>query len=100
MPLGCVAPGSILIFFAEATAIQRALMILRDNGFTDIILLPDCLSMIQCIHSSQRDRSFLGPVVGDIKNLQHVSPLAYSKHFSRKSDVAAHILARRSEISV
>ena len=84
----------------EATAIQRALMITRENGFTDVILVSDCLTMIQRILSSERDRSIVGPVVGDIKLLASGFHTCILKFSGRKTNVATHILAHRSELSI
>jgi hypothetical protein len=38
-------------------------------AYQKIILMSDCLSLIQRILSSEKDRSDVGTVVGDIKNL-------------------------------
>ena len=42
---------------AEALAIRRALKITSDNGFRDVILASDCLSILQRIWSPVLDRS-------------------------------------------
>jgi ribonuclease HI len=85
---------------AEATAIQRALSVSKDRGFQDIVLVSDCLSMIQRIMSTEKDRSGVGSVVGDIKKLAAEFSTCIFKHSSRRANVAAHLLARRSEASV
>ncbi|KAK1615141.1 hypothetical protein QYE76_020658 [Lolium multiflorum] len=55
---------------AEALAIRRALSVSKERGFQKIILVSDCLSLIQRISSTARDRSTLGIIVGDIKTLK------------------------------
>jgi hypothetical protein len=75
---------------AEATAIQRALSVSKDKGFKDIVLVSDCLSMIQRIMSAERDRSGVGLVVGDIKKLATEFSTCIFKHSSRRANVAAH----------
>jgi hypothetical protein len=42
---------------------------LGDDGLDRIILLSDCLSVVQRIDSPLRDRSLVGVVVEDIKTL-------------------------------
>uniref|UniRef100_A0ACD5YZ07 Uncharacterized protein n=1 Tax=Avena sativa TaxID=4498 RepID=A0ACD5YZ07_AVESA len=54
---------------AEAIAARGALMMARDKGFQKIIMVSDCLSLVQRISSPSQDRSMTGSVVGDIKNL-------------------------------
>ena len=82
---------------AEAVAIRNALMVSKDNGFNDIILLSDCLSIIQRILSPVRDRSSVGSVVSDIKKLATGFSTCSFKHCGRTLNVAAHTLARNSE---
>jgi hypothetical protein len=85
---------------AEAIAIRSALTFALNNGFMDIILASDCLSMIQCICSPILDRSPVGALVTDIKTLA-VGFNKYSfKHYGHKINVAAHILAHNCENSV
>jgi hypothetical protein len=85
---------------AEAIAIRSALTFALNNGFMDIILASDCLSMIQHMCSPVLDRSPVGALVTDIKTLA-VGFNKYSfKHYGHKINVAAHILAHNCENSV
>jgi ribonuclease HI len=85
---------------AEAVAVRQALSITRDKGFQKIILMSDCLSLIQRILSSEKDRSAVGIVVADIKSLATEFSTVSFKHTSRKNNVAAHLLARSSETTL
>ena len=85
---------------AEAITIRRALMVAWENGFKDIILVSDCLSMINKVLSMNRERSSVGSVVTDIKILALEFAACSFKHSSRKSNVVAHFLAHRSERAI
>jgi hypothetical protein len=91
---GLVAPE-----LAEALAVRRALALTREKGFRNIILESDCLSLIQKITASEKDRSPVGSVVGDIRSLASEFAICSFKHVGRKLNVAAHTLARCSEPS-
>jgi ribonuclease HI len=82
---------------AEAIAVRRALTVSKERGFTKIVLVSDCLSLIQRISSTARDRSFLGTVIGDIKALKTDFQSCLFRFSSRKTNVVAHKLARSSE---
>jgi hypothetical protein len=66
-------------------------------AYQKIILMSDCLSLIQRILSSEKDRSDVGTVVGDIKNLAAEFSTVSFKHIGWKLNVAAHLLACSSE---
>jgi ribonuclease HI len=85
---------------AEALAIRGALSTVLSNGFKDIVLASDCLSMIQRIQSSLFDRSAVGALVSDIKLLAAKFNTCSFKHYGRKINQAAHILAHSCENSV
>jgi hypothetical protein len=85
---------------AEAIAIRSALTFALNNGFMDIILASDCLSMIQRICSPVLDPSSVGALVTDIKTLAIGFHKCSFKHYGRKINVAAHILAHSFENSV
>jgi ribonuclease HI len=82
---------------AEAIAVRRALTVSRDKGFQKIVIVSDCLSLIQRISSVARDRSTLGTVVGDIKTLKTDFESCLFRFSSRSTNVVAHKLARMSE---
>jgi hypothetical protein len=69
---------------AEAIAVRQALSITRDKGFQKIILMSDCLSLIQRILSPGMDRLVVGTVVGDIKSLATEFSTVSFKHIGRK----------------
>ena len=82
---------------AEALAVRRALGITKHNGFSQVILVSDCLCLIQRICSSVQDRSSMGAVVSDIKVLAAGFSTIMFKHVGRKMNVLAHTLARFNE---
>jgi ribonuclease HI len=75
---------------AEALAIHRAIVFALEEGFSDIILASDCLSVLQRINSSVIDRSPTGSVVEDIKFYSKSFSSCEFQHVSRVLNVAAH----------
>jgi hypothetical protein len=82
---------------AEVVAVRSALAKVRDNGFRKIIMISDCLSLINQISCSVKARSDLGTVVGDIKSLKTDFKSCLFRFSSRRTNVVAHKLARSSE---
>jgi ribonuclease HI len=82
---------------AEPLAARRALMVAKDHGIQKILLVSDCLSLIQRINSRVKDRSALGIVIGDIKTLAINYESCSFSFSSRKTNMVAHTLARRAE---
>jgi hypothetical protein len=78
-------------------AVRAALLMSKDHGFRKIILVSDCLSLINRISCSIKDRSDLGTVVGDIKSLKTDFESCCFRFSSRRSNVVAHKLARSLE---
>ncbi|EEC72753.1 hypothetical protein OsI_06384 [Oryza sativa Indica Group] len=85
---------------AEACAIRHALWLAKEEGFHNVIVACDCLSVIQKLNSPGRDRSKIGCLVEDIKKLGVEFISVSFIHVSHCSNVAAHTLARCSEPSV
>jgi hypothetical protein len=83
---------------AEAHAVRCAVALARDEGLDKIILLSDCLSVIQRIKTPGRDRSLIGVVIEDIKTLARLFSSVTFRHVSRLCNNSAHILARRAEL--
>ena len=73
---------------AEALAITSAITLAREEGLDRIILVSDCLSIIQKIHSSSVD---------DIKIIATSLSSVSFRHVSCSCDNSAHDLARRAE---
>src|SRR5207244_1367875 len=82
---------------AEGFAIRRALIVSKDHGYTKLILILDCLSMIKRISSPVRDRSLVRAIIDDIKSLAAGFVSCSFKFACRKSNVVAHVLARSAE---
>ena len=57
------------------------------------IIASDCLSVVNKIKSPMLDRSIVGPVVQDIKNLVKGTPFTFI-HITRGCNEAAHVIAR------
>jgi ribonuclease HI len=80
---------------AEALAVRCALTLARDEGLNKVILASDCISVVQRINSSARDRSLIGVVVEDIKAMAATMSSVTVHHISRLLNNSAHVLARR-----
>jgi ribonuclease HI len=82
--------------FAEALALRRAVSFAQDEGFGRIIINSDCLSVVNRVNALEQDRSLIGPVIHDIKNLVASFSSCSIKHVVRGLNVPAHILAKSS----
>ena len=79
---------------AESTALRRAVRLVREEGFTDVMFKTDCLSVVQRLQSPSKDRSMVGAVLEDVKSLANgLSSMAFH-HVRRHCNVIAHVLAR------
>jgi hypothetical protein len=56
---------------AKTLAVRRALSLAGDESFRKVMVVSDCLSVIQRINSSVLDRSPVGVVIQDIKDLDN-----------------------------
>jgi hypothetical protein len=72
---------------------------LGDDGLDKIILLSDCLSVVQRIDYPLRDRSLVGVIVEDIKTLAASMSSVTFRHVNRLCNNSAHSLTRRAELS-
>ena len=79
---------------AEARAVFYGISFAREEGFSNIVIGSDCLSVIQRLNSPVMDRSSLGPVIEDIKRLAVSLSSCEFRHVGRTSNEAAHLLAR------
>ena len=68
----------------------------QDQGFRKVLLVSDCLSVIQRISSPIRDRSPVGTVITDIKVQATAFESVSFKFSGRRSNLVAHILAHSS----
>jgi hypothetical protein len=84
---------------AEALACRRGLNLDRDEGFSKVMVASDCLSLVLRLQSAAKDRSGVGTVVADIKNLAASFLVCSFAHVKRQLNVPAHILARSCEQS-
>jgi hypothetical protein len=102
---GCLAAASLPLQgfttpeIAEALALRGAVAIARDKGFDKAIFASDCLSLIQCLHSLNQDRSQVGILVKDIRSMVAGFSTAIFRHVHRSVNEAAHILARSCNLA-
>ena len=82
---------------AEALAMRRALFLAREEGFRKLMVVSDCLSVIQRVKHSSVDRGPAGVVIQDIKHLATQFDEISFSHVYRQFNVAAHTLARSAE---
>jgi hypothetical protein len=66
---------------AKALALRCALSFAGDEGFSRIMVVSHCLSLIQRVNSSTMDRSSVGVVVRDIKALASHFEVSSFTHF-------------------
>jgi hypothetical protein len=69
-----------------------------DEGFDKVMVVSDCLSLVQRWQSPELDRSIVGVVIQDIKQLQTRFSSFTISHVRRQCNVLAHILARSAEL--
>jgi hypothetical protein len=82
---------------AEALALCRAVALAGEEGFNKVMVVSDCLSLVQRLMSPAQDRSFVGVVCQDIKLLRSGFTTFSINHVSHHSNESAHILARSAE---
>jgi hypothetical protein len=85
---------------AEAMVARSGLVVAKEHHCSKVVLVSDCLSLIQRISSPRLDRSTLGSIISDIKFLAADFESCSFKFSSRSSNVVAHKLARSSEPQV
>jgi hypothetical protein len=84
---------------AEAMAMRWAVQIASDRGFDKVIFASDCLSLVKHSLSAERDRSMVGVVISDIKQMMAGFASTSIRHVKRSCNEAAHILARSCDLS-
>jgi hypothetical protein len=82
---------------AEAIAIRFALSWACEEGMDNLIVASDCLSVVQCLSSSERDRSAYGVAIQDIRVLVANFNKCSISCVSRVQNYVAHHLARSLE---
>jgi hypothetical protein len=78
---------------AEAIAVRLAVVYAKNLNFQHAIIASDCLSVVNKIKSPMLDRSIVGPIVQDIKNLVKGTPFSFI-YIPRGCNEAAHVIAR------
>uniref|UniRef100_A0ACD5YT37 Uncharacterized protein n=1 Tax=Avena sativa TaxID=4498 RepID=A0ACD5YT37_AVESA len=85
---------------AEAMAVRHALNFAAQAGFQNLMVVSDCLSLINKVKSMNQDRSHTGAVVYDIKCKALKFVTCNFGHVDRSSNEAAHVLAKSAEHDV
>jgi ribonuclease HI len=99
----CIAACSELVDavtspeLAEALAVRRAISLAGEEGFGKVLVVSDCLSVIQRINSTVIDRSVVGVIVQDIKHSSGSFEEISFSHVRRHLNESAHILARSAK---
>jgi hypothetical protein len=85
-------PGFLELEMAQAVAARNALAMVKDRGFSKVVLVSDCLSG-EADLGNRRDRSTLGAVIVDIKSLKTDFESCYFIFSSHVTNVVEHKLA-------
>jgi hypothetical protein len=81
---------------AEALAVRCAVLFAQEHNLQQVIVASDCQNIIKKINSPLQDRSQVGVIVRDVKNLVYGAPVSFI--FNRRScNEAAHVMARIAE---
>jgi hypothetical protein len=84
---------------AEVLALSHVVSLAADEGFDKVMVVSDYLSLVQQRwQSPDLDRSIVGVVIQDIKQLQTGFSSFAITHVRRQYNVLAHILARSAEL--
>jgi hypothetical protein len=82
---------------AKSLALHCTLALAGDKGFCKLMVVSDCLSVIQRVQSRVLDQSHVGVVIRDIKDLaNNFSDISF-RHVRRQCNGQAHILGRSAE---
>jgi ribonuclease HI len=85
---------------AEALAMRRAVILAKDEGYANIIVASDCLSVVNRVTSGLEDRSSCGTVIHDIRRMADSFSSCSFRHVYRGLNAAAHSLAKFSKFSL
>uniref|UniRef100_A0A8I6YBU4 RNase H type-1 domain-containing protein n=1 Tax=Hordeum vulgare subsp. vulgare TaxID=112509 RepID=A0A8I6YBU4_HORVV len=91
---GICVPDVILPELAEAIAIQKGLQFALCEGFQEVLLGSNCLTVVQRVNLLDQDRSICGSVIQDIKQLKALFTSCSIFHVRREQNVDVHLLAR------
>ncbi|XP_039829099.1 uncharacterized protein LOC120690499 isoform X1 [Panicum virgatum] len=81
---------------AEAMAVRCAVIFAKEKNLQHIVVASDCHNIIKKLQSQNLDRSEVGAIICDIKNL--VREVTFSFMYIRRScNEAAHVMARLAD---
>ena len=83
---------------AEALALRSVVIFARDEGYDKVVFVSDCLSLVQRLNSPEFDRSTVGTLVANIKQLVASFSSTSFCHVKRSLNEAAHFLAKSSSV--
>jgi hypothetical protein len=81
---------------AEALAVRCAVVFAKEHNLRNIIVALDCQNIIKKLQSPKLDRSQVGTIVCDVKNLVTETPFSFM-YTRRSCNEAAHVLARLAD---
>jgi hypothetical protein len=79
---------------------RRTISLASEEGFDKLMVVSNCLSLIQRLHASELDHSSVGVVVQDIKSLAANFTSISFDHVRHHCNELEHILARSVELFV
>jgi hypothetical protein len=80
---------------AEMLAFRRAVHFATQLSYNQVIVVSDCLSLINKLNAPSRDRSHTGIIIEDIKCMSCTFSITFLfKHVSGKCNHVAHVLAK------
>ncbi|KAK6118987.1 hypothetical protein DH2020_047273 [Rehmannia glutinosa] len=84
------------IEIGEAIACREGINLARSIQCSNLLVEADCIQLVNGIASDQKDYSYLGKIVEDIRAGQEFFNSAPLSHISRKANTLAHSLARHA----
>ncbi|OEL33411.1 hypothetical protein BAE44_0005566 [Dichanthelium oligosanthes] len=78
---------------AEAITVRYAVVYAKGLNLQHVIVASDCLNIVSKVKAPAMDRSMVGPITQDIKNLIRGASFVFI-HVPRGCNEAAHVIAR------
>jgi hypothetical protein len=81
---------------AEGLAVRCGVLFAKEQNLQHFIVASNCQNIIKKIQSPHLDRSQVGAIVCDIKNLVHEASVSFM-YIQRSYNEAAHVMARLAD---
>lgn len=85
-----------MTFATEALACYRAIQLGIDEGWAEVIIEGDALSVIKKSKSQVVDKSLIGAHIQNIQHLKNSFQGIFFQHIPRSANRLAHVLATRT----